>query len=420
MRAVCVVGGGTAGIAAAAEAARNGAQVTMIDRAGAPSSPRSTWTELIRNPTRETRASSVPCERVHVEWGTEVLGVDHSGRVSTSRGPFRFEAVVVATGSRLACASFRGQDKAGVLLLTSESRYAELGRRAPSIERPVVYGAGPRALEVASHLSAGGRSVALASSGHCLDKLNPSIREEVRSRAESRGTTFLKGEEVRVVGAARVEAAVIDGQVVRCDAFIAVPETVPTAPATGAKLGPGGGILASRRLESSERGCFVAGGSAELLISEGMSQLLGDNPVVSGRVAGANSSGGSATFRGSGASEHELFGLRFYSSGLSVSEAHTLGVGATESSVAEDGSTCSVVYDDVTGDILGIQVVGDDSLPPSRLDSVCWRQLSMESLMYAPAAESTDISLLIQAAAQESSWRGRAAGKGLGVRPCGG
>ena len=417
MRRVCVVGGGTAGVAAAAEAVRNGAEVTVLDRASTPSSPKSSWTKLIRSPALEMSRPS-PREPVQVEWGTDVVGVDRRGWVSTPKGRFHFEAVVIATGSKLACASFRGQDKAGVLLLTSESKYAELGRGAPSTERPVVYGAGPCALQVASDLSAGGRSVTLVGSGRRLDKLNPAVREEVRRRAGSRGVTFLCGDEVRAVGAVRVEAAMIDRRVVRCDALIVVPEPVPTFPATGAEVGPGGGILASRRLESSERSCFVAGGSAELLTSQGRSRLLGDCPVVSGRVAGANSSGGSVTFRGGGAFEHELFGLRLCSSGLSLSEAHALGVEATESSVSEDGSTCSVIYEDVTGDVLGIQVVGNDALPLSHLDSICSRSTSMESVMYAPAAESTDISLLIQAAAQESSWRGRAVGKGLGMRSC--
>ncbi|HMD78916.1 MAG TPA: FAD-dependent oxidoreductase, partial [Nitrososphaerales archaeon] len=154
MVTVCVLGGGTAGTEAAVEAARCGAEVTLLERSSHPPLPRTLWSRMLDGEVTQPRRSHLLSTlRVEVLFGfaARSLGPDH--RVYGSESSARFDSVVIATGSRSKAVLFAGSNKPGVNILADATDYLELAARQDSIEKLVVTGSGLPVFEVAERLN---------------------------------------------------------------------------------------------------------------------------------------------------------------------------------------------------------------------------------------------------------------------------
>lgn len=343
------MGARAAGHSAAAEAARDGAAVTLLEREDGPMPPRSKWPDIIQGHGGSSafQGRELVVSGVEVAYGVNACSVSRGCRVSTSKGTPSFDAVVVATGSRTVPGTVHDSGKDGVHVLDSLVGCAGLAERLEAVERLVVFGGGLPALRVAGALVGDGRTaVVITPRGYLDPRLNPEIVSALCGRASSMGIVFLCAGNVRAVGNRSVEAVVADGRVVGCDELAVVPDVVPTYPESRFDAGPGGGILVNSRLETSVSGCFAAGSCAEMRRTRDSPPLsLRNSASLSGRVAGANAAGRFIDYRGFGSFEASLLGIEVVCAGMSLGEARSAGVDAAESAVRVDESACSVVYD---------------------------------------------------------------------------
>ena len=391
MTKVGVVGGGTAGLQAAAAASRMGSEVTIVEKEEVPDLPWRDLPDLIQ-PCGEAG----PLVPYHFPDSANILTAEarsfRAGLVVTSGGEVRCCCLVLATGSTSEPPPFRGWRKPGVFVLDSQRSYHDLGRESGALGRVVVAGEGRRALEVADRLTGGGRSIRIAVSQWQGGSPSPPVLDAISRAAEERNVSITPGRLTGAVGAGRVEAAVADGEVIPCDTIVFVPRRLPRVPGLQARLGRTGAVLVGRRLMADIEGVFAAGGCAEVEGAEPPSTLAGE-PGSSGRIAGANCLGGGLSLGSSWSTESLLFGLRWVrmTSRQPGSRRDLTAVRRTG-----EGTACEVAFDRRSGRVARVEFVkaiasGVMGEIPSTLD------LNLKELAYGSGG-SSDISLVSETA----------------------
>jgi NADPH-dependent 2,4-dienoyl-CoA reductase/sulfur reductase-like enzyme len=406
---VCVLGGSPAGREAASATARNGAEVTLVEREGSLHLPMRKWPELLESPksldrhTQEVRLAP----GVNVLLGRAATSLGPGCSVGTSEGRWRFDSMVVCTGTRPNFRPFPGIKKQGVHMLGSQGDFLSLAACRSAISRAMVMGEGIRALQVAGALSGEGRIVTLLShTGLLKAEMTQEIGRIFMERVEAVGVRVLDAPFERAVGLDELEAVVAGGRVVPCDALAVVPGRAPDVPPGSPAAGPRGGILVDTHLRSLTKGYFSAGGCAELQLGWYESSLpLGQSPEASGTVAGCNAAGLSVSFRSLGSRDESILGLGFVTAGISMRETALLGLEAVETTRTEGkDSACSIIHDPANGRVVGIQLVGASVANlSSSLSFLVLESVKLRTLAYADLGTSTDISLVAETARQALS-----------------
>ena len=158
---VVVVGGGPAGLAAAAHAAEADARVVLLDRGPRPGG------QIWRHRTTPPGAARPWVERVVRSGATTLFGatvvdaprpgallVEHAGRCRS----VRYERLVLATGARERFLPFPGWTRPGVVGVGAAQALLKQGARFEGL-RVVVAGTGPLMLTVAAALAGDGARV---------------------------------------------------------------------------------------------------------------------------------------------------------------------------------------------------------------------------------------------------------------------
>ena len=389
-----MVGGGTAGLEAAREAERCGASVTLVERSGALDPPWKAWPELISG-HRQSLGS------------TALLGGAFNGRVIHAEarsagtgfvllrdGTRRsFDTLVAATGCGFVPVSLPGREKRGVYVLDRAGAYGELGRGSASASRVIVFGEGARGLQVADRLC-GGREVRLVISHWQHGEPSWNVRASFSNAAGERGVSIGYGTLSRALGAGSLEAVLLDGKVVPCDAIAVLPRRVPRVIPMPADTGRSGGLTVDRYLRTSAARTFAAGGCAECPTHLGVASTLEDETRVSGRVAGANAAGGRVAFGGTNEREIRAFGMRWASAGAEVSRFHeSADIRLISETLSE--SACTIAFERSTGRVLGVETVEPADSRPVDLSAVGAGAASLRTLAYSG---SSDISLVSETA----------------------
>jgi sarcosine oxidase subunit alpha len=282
---VAVVGGGAAGLAAALEAARAGARVTLVDdqpelggrwRGGLRQAPEGGVGDLV--------AEVAAADRIRVLREATAFGVYEDGLLGIlERQRFvrlRAGRIVVATGTIEYPMVFENNDLPGVMLGGAAQRLAGLYGVKPG-RGAVVVVADDRGVDVALDLHAAGVVVTAL-----VDARDGADSAAIASLRDG-GTTILRGSTVQAArGAGRVERAVIGdlrGQAtceMTCDLICLTSGSEPAA----ALLGQAGATL---RLDDDGR--LAAGALPSGVLAAGeVAGLDGfDAVVASGRRAGA-------------------------------------------------------------------------------------------------------------------------------------
>lgn len=393
MARVCVVGGGTAGLSAAAEAASLGSDVTVVEKEEAPDLPWIALPDLISPACGWPGHAPVPAGASLRVLTSEAMSC-RAGLVTTTGGAVRCDSLVLATGNAFEPPAFRGSRKPGVHLLRSQRSYQDLGRESGSLGRTVVAGEGRRSLEVAGRLTGGGRSIQVVVSHWEGGPPSRAVLGAISEAARERGVSVSTGRLTDAAGTRGVEAAVVDGAVLPCDSLVYVPRRLPRVPVIEARLGPTGAVLVGRNLSAGAPGTFAAGGCAEVEGVRPASTLAGE-PASSGRIAGANSLGEGLSLPSVSSTEVLVFGLRWVS--MKVRRIGALR-GRDRSAVARrgEGAACEIVFDRQSRRVAGIEfvsavdsrMIGD---VPSTLD------LDLRALAYGGSG-SSDISLVSETA----------------------
>jgi NADPH-dependent 2,4-dienoyl-CoA reductase/sulfur reductase-like enzyme len=413
MLRVCVIGGGTAGLEAAREAAFNGASVTVLERSQTQVMPRRDWPRLVE--AGWTGAAGgferfVPAG-VDLALGTAVKALAQGAAVTDRLGRVRYDVGIVATGCSALPQSIPGHRKRGVLILDNPHAFAELGRRKESIERAVVCGEGVDALRVAAGISGSGRVVTLLSSDLSRGMGPGNVVNQVLAEAAlERGVTVSASRLHKAVGFGELEAVIASGDVIPCDSLAVVPPCFPDLPSVPAPMGRFGGILVDAHLRGAVSSLYAAGECAELLSRLGRSELIPSSASsASGRIAGTNSTGRAKTIAPVKSLSASVFGLKLVRSGSTPDEASAKGfVPNVASKRLGRDSACSIIYDRCSGQVLGVEAIS----PPwdGSLDGVGFAissSASIEGMAFGQWDNSSDISVVAETAREGlKSWRG--------------
>lgn len=402
---VAVVGGGASGAAAAREAARRNADVTLYEAEPVLPAPRSEWISLLGEAPRATfgdRAEPLRRLGVEVRNGEEVTAMDQAGRVSTPMRSASFDAVVLATGSKPVDRGFVGWRKEGFHMMKDERSYTSLASRLHSYSRVALVGSGATLLQVADSLAK--RKIVtciFAPEGIMGSHLSDAANRKLESALADAGIVRVSDAPERVAGVERVEAVVANGVVYPCQALVQIPRMQPRVPRMSANQGRLGGVVVNEEMKSSWERLFASGSCAE--VKRGATTVLAGSDSSSrlmGEVAGANAAGAHLSAYVSACLSIEALGVSVVVAGLSLGEATRAGFDAREVWVdSSAGLVCSLVYDRGSLKVWGVQLVGPGAsryaLAAPLLVS---GYLGIDELSYKDFPILTDISPLAEAA----------------------
>jgi len=391
MLSVGVVGGGTAGVEAAKEASRDGAQVTVLEMSPEPEPPWKHWPDLFLR-RHSIVASPLPrVPRNAAVINVEVKAIEGCRIVRSDGRPMRFDAVIAATGSIFKSTSLRGQRKPGVYLLSSAQAYSDLGRRR-DFERPLVTGEGFLALRVADFLAGEGREARTVVTKWRHGAPSPDTYDVLERCAEERGVSITRGLVTRAVGLESVEAVTVAGRVFPVDSLVILPDRIPRVVPSGARLGVSGGFSVDERLRTSSVSFFAVGGCAEFQTARSPPRIFDEEPKMTGRIAGANSVGHTLTVSPSSRMEVRLFGLRWsVSTTLANDEFMPPASRGMVTRRWGPESACTITYERRSGKVLRVErvePVGDSHVEMPALGAA---GTSLHSLAFG---DSSDISLV--------------------------
>jgi len=402
---VCVVGGGIAGIAAAKEAARRGARVTLVERR-TELPPVNGSVALLLSGERGARPSRFadPLPRLGVELrlNTRVTSVEEDGRVRTERGAASFDSVVLATGARPVTDRIPGGARSGIHTLMDDNSYSDLGSALQGYTEVAVSGSGPAMLEVADVLKAKGIGVRIfPTAGVVWAKLSDRLRGYLDVRISARGVSVEAARLERVAGVDHVEAVLAGGTVYPCQALVVVPRPLPNAPEARADTGRLGGLAVNGEMRTSRDRVFAAGACAEVAV--GQSTVYYDSEsaaLTTGAAAGANASGSRVSPRISGCLRAAAFGAEVVISGLSLKEALNAGVRAEEVATPGDsGIACALIYRSGSLELLGAQLIGPGAGAYEQVASrMVSESLPIDELAFLELPRTLDVAPILRAA----------------------
>jgi len=367
MRRVCVVGGGTAGREAALEAGRRGADVTIVERFTHPDPPYQTWADLISCPGGGVHESEL--ESSGLVMAAEARSAGPGAVVLSGGQKLTFDSVILATGARFLPSLFPGIRKRGVFVLDDAEKYRALGRACASVNEAVISGEGRTGLQVAERMSGRGVKVRLAISRWQFEPPSAVAFCVIEEAAQERCVEIQSGTVAGAVGDERVEAALVEGSVLPCDALVVVPPRAPNVVHSRLRLGREGAVAVNSAMRTSEPSVYAAGGCAELKTDAGW-RTLGSEASLSGRIAGSNCLGSAHSIGRADVVEIRVFGLRWLRIGMGSGGADLCGKKvATVSRRWGEASACSIVHEVSSERVLGVESVQPSSshaagLPP--------------------------------------------------------
>jgi pyruvate/2-oxoglutarate dehydrogenase complex dihydrolipoamide dehydrogenase (E3) component len=394
MTRVVVVGGGTVGREAAAEASRNGAEVLLYERHDRWEPPWREWPGLILSPDDLEPSTQLP-NAVELAYGKDVSCVGSDFVLISDGTKVRFDSVVLTTGAEFRRTAFPGRKKPGVITLDSTESCCKLGRERSSMDHVIVQGDGIQAMRVAEALSETGKKLTVIASPGTDKTASATIGSVISEAAAQRGISIINARLESAVGREHVEAVVAGGSVIPCDVLAVLPRRVPQFPRVAAETGPNGGLLVDGSLRSSSPFVYSAGVCAEFGGPWSFTGIPDVASAMSGRVAGANATGHAHVVRHSHFASSLLFGLSWARAGVGLGEARSRGLEASEVCRRWSlGSACSIVFERRSGRILGVELVTEELDERLGVLAALTPSFSLRTVAYGASCDSSDISML--------------------------
>jgi len=364
---VCIIGGGTAGEEAAFEADMRGAHVTIVEKRHAPEPPWRSWPELISgSPMREGFLNRCRASSPNV-LNAEACAAG-TGYVALSGGDrLRFDSVIIATGARFEAVTLLGLRRAGVFILDGAEKYVELRRVCASLDGAVVVGEGYRGLEVFDRLWSRGVKVRLIISCWQREPPSPLVLEVIEDVARENGAEIQTGDVSRVVGNGGVEAAVVNGSVVPCDAVVVTPPRAPNPARAAVKLSQAGAVEVDWGMRTSAPSLLAAGGCAELKGCAWGSGALNSEPCLSGRVAGSNCVGSGHAIGSTRVEEVRVLGLHWSRIGGRAARGAFDNQEETVSRRWGSECACSITHQRLSERVLRVECIQPSGSSPAGL-----------------------------------------------------
>ncbi|HEV2138641.1 MAG TPA: NAD(P)/FAD-dependent oxidoreductase [Nitrososphaerales archaeon] len=394
MTKVAIIGAGTAGYEAAAEASRNEAEVVLLERSDSWEPSWHSWPDLLHSPEHSERPPTLPND-VELIHGADVTSIGPGSFLTADGRRAKFDSVVIGSGGEFMSVVFPGRRKRGVVILDNLETYAELGRERSSMARVVIRGEGVHALQVADGLSGIGRKVTLLAASRIEGFASEEVGDVVRDAAAGNGVSIIDSKLDGAVGCGHVEAVIAGGTIVPCDTLAVLPARGPRVPLTSAETGLSGGLLVDRHLRSSSPVLYAAGWTAEPRVGLPRPRTLGGAAAKSGRVAGANATGHRLVFHPPRFAEASFFGLRWARFGNSLCEARGQGLIVSEISHRwSQGSACTIAYERPSGKLVGVELVVEEGNERLGFITALTPPTSLQAMAYGVSSDSSDISLV--------------------------
>ena len=238
---------------------------------------------------------------------TVVTDIDLDRRTITARNePEGFDQLVLCTGFHWEQPKVPGANLDGLHYVKNIRTSMEFDAQLDSMQRVVVLGSGPIAVEMAGNLGHRGLRVDLVDEGPWVlhELLDPDVAQPVHESLEARGVTLHLG--TRLEGFegvdGRVRAAVTSAGELECDAVVLGLHKIPNttlAEAAGLERGTTGAIVVDDHMRTSAPGVWAAGDLIE--VPHGLSMvpingLTGSHAYAQGRVAAVNITGGDLAY----------------------------------------------------------------------------------------------------------------------------
>ena len=305
---IIVLGGGIAGLTAAAEARRQapGTAITLISREDALPYYRLNLTRFLAGDITESELQIQSTEwfeehAIHC-LNAEVTAIDREQKQVHLRDgrQLGYDRLVLAHGAHPFIPPFPGATRDGVTVLrTLEDARAILRRLHPGI-RLVCIGGGLLGLETAGALARQGAAVTVVEGFASLlpRQLPPRAGKLLQLHLEAQGMAVVCGETVKeLVGDESVQGVLLEsGRLLPADLVVITAGVRPNSYlARQAGLAVHRGVVVDDRLVSSDPSILAAGD-----VAEHRGTLYGIWPAgfSQGAVAGCNAGGGNAVFSG--------------------------------------------------------------------------------------------------------------------------
>ena len=375
MTRVLVAGGGAAGVAAAVEAARAGAKVSLLESSGRLAPNRGLLPYLLSGRcSADDVWTSDPDELsdgfgIEVGLGQRVRGIDAGSKTVKTAGAPRghesrgYDALVMATGASCLAEQVKGISKPGVHVMNDPEDYLSLARSVPDLSHvAVLCSSAPLGLVTAQELSAGVKSTLFLPGA--LGRFSPGIGRRIAESAAAHGVEVVDAGVQAIVGMKRVEAVISRDVVRACDAVVVLPRSAPSLPDVDCRRGTHGGAIVDRSMRSSSRGLFAAGDCAELRLGTGSVPMRYQSSAkVMGETAGRNAAGGGLAEAGlSGSLALEVFGTQLCVAGLDIAEGRAIGLELDQ--MEDDGGSfrTSMAFERGSHRVFGVQAEGEGAL----------------------------------------------------------
>ncbi|RRR66309.1 MAG: NADH oxidase [Candidatus Viridilinea halotolerans] len=424
---IVIVGGGAAGMSAAAKARRTDPTLDIVvyERSGyvsygACGFPYAIKGEIARVEDVVVRTPAQFAKQgIQAHVGHEVLAVDAAAQTlrvrelaSGTECAVAWDELVLTAGGAPSRPPLPGIDLPGVFVLRTVEDALAI-RNWVEQQRPahgVIIGGGYIGLEMAEALAAHGISLTLVERlPQVVASLDPEMAAHVQTELEQQGVTVRLEQAVEgLTGDDRVRAVLVGGATIPAAIVIMAVGIRPSATlahAAGVALGPTGAIAVDDHQRTNVPHIWAAGDVAEahhLVTGRPAWVPLGTTANKQGRVLGENLGGGDVRFGGIvGTVVVKVFDLEAASSGLSEGQAQTEGF-AVQTVSATAGSRAhympghqpihvKLVYDATTRRLLGGQLVGREGVS-KRIDTIAaalharWTvdELAELDLSYAP------------------------------------
>ncbi|NTU79194.1 MAG: FAD-dependent oxidoreductase [Chloroflexales bacterium] len=424
---VVIIGGGAAGMSAAAKARRTDPELEIVvyERSGYVSYGACGFPYAIKGEIARVEDVVVRTPEQFAKQGIkalvrhEVLAIDPAARTVRVRDlasgaelTDQWDELVLTTGGAASRPPLAGADLPGVFVLRSvEDALAIRGwveERQPA--RGVIIGAGYIGLELAEALAAHGVALTIIERlPQVLPNLDPELAGHVQAELERQQVDVRLGLAVEgLAGDERVREVLAGGERFPADIVIMAVGVKPSAElarAAGIALGPTGAVAVDDHQRTNLPNVWAAGDVAEAhhrVTGRPAWVPLGTTANKQGKTAGENLGGGDASFGGIvGTVVVKVFDLEAASSGLSEARARAEGyavetVAATASSRAHympghQQIHVKLVYEQGSRRLLGGQLVGREGVA-KRVDVIAaalhggWSvdELAELDLAYAP------------------------------------
>jgi len=348
---IVIVGGGVAGLSAAASAREidNLAEIVVLSKEPHPPYCRLSLPSAIATSTSRVEdfvlfSSWISNLGIHFLPGTNALDVDPDERViraenvkTRERLDFSYDDLVFATGSSAFIPQIEGVEKKGVFSLRTFNDALKISQHARAGKSAVVVGAGFVGLKVAEALVKRGMKVIITVRSRILRELiEPSFSLYLKKHIERKGAKVLTGVSPKEIGGGkRVEYIRLDDEKVPASIVVFATGVVPNvdiAMKAGVKLGKTGAIKVNRRMQTSIPEIYAAGDCTEALdalTDEWTYFPLGSVAAEEGAIAGKNAAGMQVDTKGIIRSQMDsVFGNEIVSIGHTSEVAKEMGVTA--------------------------------------------------------------------------------------------